>query len=687
MIACAVPTRSTETVVTLTRGHGAAAVFGDAPNSWAAPIARRKTGVNALMAHPTGPPVHASSRRPPGRYEGAAFCATPWDQEPGAGRRPDAEHRRGSVVTADTAAWAAPAVRSARAERFRVLGGFLWSAALVAVLAFLVLYPVAMLLIGALTNTNPVVDGFGVFDLSLTNFLTVLGNPNVHLALINSLIACAGGTALAVAIGLTFSWIVVRTDTPCKGFVGAASMIPLFVPPLVAGVAWSILGSPKSGLINTMLRWAGLDWRIDLYSMTGLILVFGMYYAPYVYMFTASALRNMDPNLEEAAEIAGVGPVRTLFTVTFPLIAPAIISGMLLSFVVMLGIYGIPAVLGAPANIPVLTTYIFTLTNWSPPLYSTAAAVAIILMAVTGALVVLQQRVLAGKSFTTVAGKAFRPRALPLGRWRWLTLALAVVYLFVVVVLPTLALIVAAFRRFLFIPDAASLFDPRHYSLVHFESVFDNPITMRSIWNTMEVGLITALVGGALAFAIGYTVHRASVPGRRAIDLISTLPVAIPGLVIGVAYLWAWIALPGGLYGTIWILALAFIARFMPDTIKSLSTSFLQIHRELEEAAWICGKGLLGTIRTIVLPLARPGTVAAMTLLFILAIRELGSSLFLYTSDTIVMAVLLLDYYEGGNTGKTAAFSLVQTALLAVLIGAAGWLSSARGAGSVGRSG
>ena len=590
-------------------------------------------------------------------------------------------------MTAEAAAFAAPVAKAERAARLRVVAGWLWSGALLAVLTFLVLYPVTMLLLGALTNTNPVVDGFGVFDLSLDNFVSVLGNANVHHALANSLIACTGGTALAVAIGLAFSWIVVRTNTPFRSFLGAASLVPLFVPPLVAGVAWSILGSPKSGLLNTLMKWVGLDWRIDLYSMAGLIVVFGMYYAPYVYMFTASALRNMDPSLEEAAEVAGVGPVRTLFTVTFPLIAPAIISGMLLSFIVMLGIYGIPAVLGAPANISVLTTYIFKLTNWSPPLYSTAAAVAIILMVVTGALVLLQQGILAGRSFITVAGKAFRPRALDLGPWRWLTLALALLYLFVVVVLPMLALIVAAFRRFLFIPDAASLFDMRHYSLVHFESIFDNPLTMRSIWNTMEVGLVTAVLGGLLAFAIGYTVHRGSVPGRRAIDLVATLPVAIPGLVIGVAYLWAWIGLPGGLYGTIWILALAFIARFIPDTMKALSTSFLQIHRELEEAAWVCGRGRLGTIRSIVLPLARPGTIAAMTLLFILAIRELGSSLFLYTSDTTVMAVLLLDYYEGGNTGKTAAFSLVQTALLAVLIGVASWLSSGGTNSSVGRSG
>lgn len=579
------------------------------------------------------------------------------------------------------------AVQEGRAgKRRNVLSGA-WVLLLLAILTFLVIYPLLTLLLGALTDTNPVVEGFSLRHLSIANFLTVLGNPNVGEALFNTLVACGGGTLIAVVIGLAFSWIVVRTNTPFKRFIAAASILPLFAPPLVAGVAWSILGSPKTGLINTMFKWAHLDLHVDFYSLTGLVIVFGIYYAPYVYMFTASALRNMDPSLEEAAEISGASAFATLFTVTFPLIMPAIISGMLLSFIVMLGIYGIPAVLGAPTNISVLTTYIFKLTNWSPPLYNTAAAVAIILMMVTGLLVFLQQKVMSGRSYTTVAGKAYRPRNLDLGRWRWFTFALGLAYLVVVVVLPMLALIVAAFRKFMFIRDAASLFDMRQYSLVHFHSIFDNPLTLNSIYNAVEVGVITALVGGVLAFAIGYTIHRTHVTGRRAIDLLSTLPVAIPGLVIGVAYLWAWIGIPGGLYGTIWILALAFIARFMPDTVKALSTSFLQIHRELEEAAWVCGKGMLGTVRTIVLPLASPGVIAAMTLLFVLAIRELGSSLFLYTSNTMVMSVLLLDYYEGGNLGKTAAFSLVQTVLLGVLIGGANWLSRGAAQGSVARTG
>ena len=578
----------------------------------------------------------------------------------------------------------APAHASSRA---RVLIPWTWSGALLVVLTFLILYPTAMLLIGALTTTNPVVEGYHLADISIGNFLTVAGNPNVASALLNSMIACGGGTLVAVIIGLAFAWVVVRTNTPWKGLIASAGMLPLFVPPLVAGVAWAILGSPKTGLINLILAKLGFSFRLDLYTMPGMIFVFGIYYAPYVYMFTAAALRNMDPSLEEAAEISGASETRTMATVTFPLILPAIISGMLLSFIVMLGIYGIPAVLGAPANIPVLTTYIFALTAWSPPKYNTAAAVAVILMIVTGLLVYAQQRVLSGRSYTTVAGKAFRPRSLNLGKWRFLTLGLAIVYLIVVVVLPSIALFIAAFRKFLFIRDIPSIFDAKQYGWQHFIKMFDNPLTITSIINSMKVGVITAVIGGILAFAVGYTITRSNAPGRRIIDIITTIPVAIPGLVIGVAYLWAWIGLPGGLYGTLWILALAFVARFLPDTVKALSTSLMQLHRELEEAAWICGRGLFSTIITIVLPLARPGVTAATTLLFVLAIRELGSSLFLYSSGTMVMAVQLLGYYEGGNIGITAAFSLVQMVILGVLISGTNWLSRGAAQGGVVRTG
>ena len=326
----------------------------------------------------------------------------------------------------------------------------------------------------------------------------------------------------------------------------------------------------------------------------------------------------------------------------------------------MLGIYGVPAALGAPANINVLTTYIFKLTAWSPPLYNTAAAVAILLMVGHGD---------PGVGAAEGAGRARASPPWPARRFRPAqpqSRPVALVHLrpgrrstcSIVVVLPTLALIIAAFRKFLFFKDFDALFDmepvqlralqqrvrqsaDHAVDLEHHEGRRDHGAWWAARWPSPSATRSTAPTSPAAARSTCWP----------------TLPVAIPGLVVGVAYLWAWIGLPGGLYGTIWILALAFVARFMPDTVKALSTSFLQIHKELEEAAWICGRGMLGTIRTIVLPLAQPGVVASMTLLFVLAIRELGSSLFLYTSDTTVMAVLLLDYYEGGNTGKTAAFS------------------------------
>ncbi len=542
-----------------------------------------------------------------------------------------------------------------------------WTSGLILVLGFLIVYPILMLLYGSMSTGNPVTGNLG-HQLSIKAFLDVVVDPGVLRATWNTLVVCFGGTLLAVCFGLFFSWVTARTNTPFRKTIEAVSIMPLLIPPLVAGIAWSILGSPKTGMINVLLNVLGLDWEINFYSSWGIIVIFGIYYAPYVYMFTSSALKNMDPALEEAAAISGVSTFKTIFNITFPLILPAIIAGTMLSFVVMLGIYGIPAVLGTPAKINVLTTYIYELISGAPPLYNKAAATSIILIAVTAIAVMIQQRMLKGKSFVTVSGKAFKPRLIDLGRWKYLTFSISFIYLILAVILPTFALLVGSFRNFLYIPNIESVFDPSAYSFTHFARLFSNSLTLLSLVNTLKIGVITAVVGGLISFAIGYTVYRTKLPFRNFIDIVSTLPIAIPGLVIGIAYLWAWISLPGGIYGSIWILALAFVARFIPDTVKSLSTSLMQVHKELEEASFICGQGLLTTIRKIILPLIAPGLISSMSLLFILSIRELGSSLFLYSSSTLPMSVLLVNLYEGGDIGVTAAFSVVQTLILVVVV-------------------
>ncbi len=343
-------------------------------------------------------------------------------------------------LTATTAAALTESRESTAAPRR--LGAPLWAAALLLVLTFLVIYPLSMLVFGALSDSNPVVDGFGAFRPSLKHFGEVLVNENVHLAFYNALVACGGGTILAVVIGLAFSWIVVRTNTPAKGFHRRRQHDPV------------VRAAPRRGrrLGHPRLAQDGpAEHRPEIHRhRLPLRLLFDVrpdrgvrhLLRAYVYMFTSSALRNMDPSLEEASEVSGASAFTTLFTVTFPLIAPAILAGTLLSFVVMLGIYGVPAALGAPANINVLTTYIFKLTAWSPPLYNTAAAVAILLMLVTAVFVWAQQKVLSGKSYApSPARRSGRARSIS-ARGAWFTLGLALVYLFVVVVLPTFALMV-----------------------------------------------------------------------------------------------------------------------------------------------------------------------------------------------------------------------------------------------------
>ena len=540
------------------------------------------------------------------------------------------------------------------------------------ILAVLVVYPLSTLLVGAVSKVSPLSADFSIRNLDLSRLLAVATHETAQRALLNSFITCGFGSLLAVMIGLFFAWMTERTDTPGRGIIGLIGLFPLFVPPLVAAIAWSLLGSPRTGLLNVVLGAAGLPFRVNMFSYEGMTFVFGVYYAPYVYLFASAALRNMDASLEEAAAVAGVGPMRTLLTITMPVIAPALASAALLCFVVTLGVWGVPAILGTQAKIPSITTYIYALFQGNPPDYSGAAAASIYLVLITGAAVMLQRWLHASRNSVTITGKSSRPRIVSLGRWKYLTLTFGIIYLLIAVVIPTLALMFIGFRRFIFVASFSAMFDTSLFGMANFEKLFGDPLTIRSIWNSLIVGVTTAAIGSLLCFALSYTIVRTKLPGRGALDVVATLPVAVPSLVIGVSYLWAWIALPIGLYGTLGILVLASLARYLPDALKSLGGTMGQAHRELEEASWVCGDGVLSTIARIVLPIVWPGVAAAALLIFVLSIREYGATLFLYNNRTILMPLLLVQLIEVSNLGIVAAFSLVQVAVL-VTLSACGW--------------
>ncbi len=572
----------------------------------------------------------------------------------------------------DVAASIATQTRAPKASGSRGLAGRVWIGSLLVLLTMLVLYPLFMLLLGAMSKVGPLSADFSIWAINFERLVGVATHATAQRALMNSFITCGLGTLLALVIGLFFAWMTERTDTPGKQVIGLVGLFPLFVPPLVAAIAWSLLGSPRTGLLNVVIGATGLPFRLNMFSYEGIIFVFGVYYAPYVYLFAAAALRNMDASLEEAAAIAGVGPMRTLFTITMPVIAPSLGSAALLCFVVTLGVWGVPAILGTQAKIPAITTYIYTLFQGNPPDYAGAAAASIYLVLITGIGVLLQRWLHSSRNAVTVTGKSTRPRVMTLGRWKYLTLAIGILYLLIAVVIPMLALMFIAFRRFIFVASFSAMFDTSLFGWANFDKLFADPHTMLSIWNSLIVGVTTAALGSVLCFALGYTIVRTRLPGRSVLDIVATLPVAVPSLVIGISYLWAWIAIPIGLYGTLGILVLASLARYLPDAMKSMTGTLGQAHRELEEASWVCGTGVLATIARIILPITWSGVAAAALLIFVLSIREYGATLFLYNNRTVLMPLLLVQLIEVSNLGIVAAYSLLQVAVLIGLT-AVGW--------------
>jgi iron(III) transport system permease protein len=553
-------------------------------------------------------------------------------------------------------------------HRRRVRVDWLWSAAFLAVLAFLIVYPLAMLGLGSLSEQSPLDPEFSPTLLSLANYERIFANRELLSAIITSLQVCLSATVLATVCGVTLAWIVVRTDLPAARTLELLSIVPLALSPLIGAIAWSVLGSPQAGLLNAFARSIGLPLTINMYSTGGIVFVMGTFYAPYVYMFVASTLRNMDPALEDAATISGMGNLRTAFTITLPLMMPALFSGAFLSFAVMLGIYSVPAVLGTPARITVLPTLIYRFVAFDPPLYGASAAASFLLIGATVGCLSASRKLFSRRSYITVTGKSTARRPIPLGWARWIVFGAIAAYLCIVVLLPTVALIVASTRNFMFVPSFSALFDPHAYSLRHFHTLFDNPKTTISLWNTLAVGLVTMIIGTVLAIGLSYAIESAKVRGSWLIDAIIGIPIAVPGIAIGIGYLWAWIVLPGGLWGSFWLLPLAFVARFIPDAVKSLSSSFRQIHNELEEASWTAGVSRTRTMFHVVLPLVSPGIAAAATLLLVLSIREYGSALFITNDRTNVASVLLLEYYESSGLSMTAAFAIVQLALFVTIL-------------------
>jgi iron(III) transport system permease protein len=533
------------------------------------------------------------------------------------------------------------------------------------ILAILILYPAWILF------SSSFQDSTGA--LTLQWYIEAYTNPGNYRAILNTLIIAAGAAVIATLFGTLMAWAVVRTDMPGRRLVEAASIIPFISTPFIGALAWILLASPRTGLINQFWRAVSGsgDPLVDIYSLWGIVMVEALYEMPYVFLIVAGALRSMDPTLEEASLSSGAGVWNTTRRVTLPLVLPAILGGALLVFVLAAEQFGVPAILGTPARIRVLTTSIWDTQSVYPPKYGLGASLCVTLLLISMIGLWLQRRMIGSRSYTTVGGKGARPRRIPLGPLRWLIFAICAAYLLLAVILPFATIFLSSIRTLW-----TQHFDWAQLTLENYRWVlFEYPITQRALFNSLFLAVVGATICIIFCALVSFLSLRTRLPGRKLLDYLSMLPMAFPGIVLAVGLLQAWISPPLVLYGTIWILFIAYITRYFPYGVRSTSATLLQIHPELEESSLISGASWFQTFRRVTLPLLKPGLVAGWILLFVSFTRELSASVLLYSPGKEVISVAIYDMWEQGDFQPLSALAFIQIAIALVMLALVKWVT------------
>jgi iron(III) transport system permease protein len=566
---------------------------------------------------------------------------------------------------AQAGALKAPQLREERVRQWSVRDPLLYvQIAVILLLCMLIVYPAAILLERSFRDDSGA--------LSWVWYLQAYTNERNLWAIINTIIVATGSAALAAVSGTLLAWAVVRTDMPGRRLVEMASIVPFISTSFIGALAWILLGSPETGLVNQFWRFLGNeDALINIFSIEGIIFVIALYEMPFVFLLVGGALRSMDPALEEASLSSGASLWRTTTRVTLPLVLPAILASSLLVFVLAAEQFGVPAVLGTPARIRVLTTSIVATNTFYPPQHGLGAALCVTLLIIALAGLWLQRRMLADRSFTTVGGKGSQPRRIALGPFRWALLGICCLYLLLAVVLPFSTIFLSSIRTLWTADFRWEQFTPAHYYWI----LFEYPTTLRAIRNSLFLAIVGATVTILLCALISFLSLRTKLPGRNVLDYLSMLPLGFPGVVLAYGLLQVWINPPLVLYGTIWILFIAYLTRYLPIGVRATSATLVQIHQELEESSLSCGASWFQTFKRITLPLLKPGIIAGWILLFIAFARELSASILLYSPGTEVLSVVLYDLQQNGQFREISALAFIQIAASIVLVVVAKWLS------------
>ena len=523
----------------------------------------------------------------------------------------------------------------------------------------LVLYPLVYLVAESLNTSGE--DVFPPAQIGFDNYSDLI--DDWHVLANTAFVACLA-TVMAVAIGFLAAWTLTRTKLPGRAWLERLMELPYYMTPLVGALAWSILAAPRTGFLNQLWHVGGGSGDlVNIYSPFGIAWAMALFEGTVAFVMISAAMKSMDPALEESARVIGAGKWRTMLTVTLPLVMPGVLGAAVFVFAEMLGSFAAAFVLGLPARYVVITTAIWQAVQSFPPDYPRASAMGIALSAVMFATLSLYRLVVRRGNFATITGKAFRPRTMAMGRMAWVLFTLCLAYVVAAVFLPLSALLLTSFQRF-----ATVILAQSEFTFANYQTALGFGAVRAALTNSLMLGIGVATVGVAIMVVLVWIIYRSKAPGHGLIEYVVMFPQAVPRMVFGLALLWAWLNIPIPIYGTLWLLALAYFTVLLPLGVRTLAGVVLQIDKSLEECARVCGASWAYQLRTVTIPLLRPGIVAAWLLVFIASVRELGVSIFLVSPQAKVIAPSIISAWLSSSSELSAALALIQTAAVFIAL-------------------
>jgi iron(III) transport system permease protein len=541
------------------------------------------------------------------------------------------------------------------------------SCVLMAVIGFLVILPVIALVFGSFWSDSPVSKSG---HLTLDNWVRALGMSipaTVPVLFLNSLLFAFSVAIISVVLGVVMAYLVERTDMPHGAIFEQLAILPRAFPVIIAAFAWIMLLSPKIGLLNIFFREYFGSPLFNIYSFPGMVFLMVLYESPIVFLVALSALRLMDPSLEEQSLVCGNSILGTVFKVTLPALRPLILSAFMLVFIIGMITLEVPIIIGMPGGVFVFTTAIFQLiaTDYQSLIYyNTAAALAVMVIPTTMVMLFVYRRLVRRtEKFVTIAGRSPTKSVHRLGYGRYLAAIILSVYFFVVMILPTLVVVLISFSEFISAPSLELL---TRLTLKHWTRALSDSVFWRALRNTMILASVGATLSVMLAFSLGYLLVRSGARFKGMLEGTAMLPLAFPGTILAIGFVWVYIKTP--LYGTLWILLCYFVGNYLPFALRTLSPFLFQFHRELEEASWISGAGAVTTIVRIVIPFLKGGLFSVWILLFQIYVREFAGAIILFSFGNEVLSTLLfLRAFEEGFLGVGAVLGTLMLALSVVL--------------------